>query len=319
MAIQAEVTGTQYQKEQFQGLTRQLFGNITQRFLRRAGSERINLSTLPLGACQLSQIAAPAHGVLAPNAIQSSYDADSIKVLVQVRGKSRLRHNAERVDLMSNSAVIYDPVHEYSLMNATGVEQIVLQTPRHLFDARMLKRLSRPLFLPSTGAQQSQTLSAFIRTSAQTAKNMSVEMRQSLGQSLTVFTQGIVNEAFRADMAETVQQGSLMLLRERIAVFVGQNLTDPELSIDGIAKRMGCSPRYLHKAFRASDETLQRYILQQRLNLSQSLLLAPENLGKTIAEIAFGSGFNSSAHFCRVFKNRYGMSPNEMRASHLTR
>lgn len=302
------------QRDAFRDVARRLFGNITQRFLHKSDRDRIQLSYVSLGNCRLSKIAAPAHGVLGKRVVEKSYDEDSIKVLVQMKGKARLRQNFEKFDLSSRTAVIYDPTRDYSLINETDVEQIILQAPRDLFDDRMLNRLSRPLFLPAIGDQQSLTLTSFIRTSARTAVNMGFDVRASLGQSLVVFTQGIVSEAFHEDMVDTVHKGSLTLLRERIKEYVTDNISDSELSIERIAKRMGCTPRYLHKAFEADGETLQRYILKKRLETSRSLLLLPENRNRTISEMAFKCGFNSSAHFSRVFKQRFNKSPNEMRA-----
>ena len=34
---------------------------------------------------------------------------------------------------------------------------------------------------------------------------------------------------------------------------------------------------------------------------------------RSVSEIAFAWGFNSSAHFCRLFKSHYGVSPSEFR------
>ncbi|MEM9633010.1 MAG: AraC family transcriptional regulator [Pseudomonadota bacterium] len=313
MSMHAEILSKDMQRDQFRSIARDLFGNIRQRFLRTGDEDHVALKTVPLGTCQLTRIRAPAHGVLALNSAKKSYDCDAIKVLVQITGKSRLRHKGNQIELSSNSAVIYDPTQQYSLLNATRVDQIVLQAPRQLFDDRLLRRLMNPLFIPSDGADLSHTLTSFIRTSAKSANQMSPEMRSSLGQSLAVFTQGVVGEAFRADMIEHVNQGSLLLLRSRAKEYVSQNFTNIDLNIEAIARKMGCTPRYLHKSFQTDGQTLQKYILNTRLEFSRSLLLSPEVMGCTISELSFRAGFNSNAHFCRVFKQKYGVSPNEMR------
>ena len=74
--------------------------------------------------------------------------------------------------------------------------------------------------------------------------------------------------------------------------------------------------RYLHKAFQADSQTLQKFILNTRLEFSRTLLVSSETRDCTISELAFRAGFNSSAHFCRVFKRKFCISPNEMRARH---
>lgn len=313
MDLVASQSKTGLRREDFFDSARSLFGNIRQRFLNQNDREKIVLDYVSLGSCRLSTLAAPPHGVLGRDVAKKSYDADCIKVLVQVSGKSKLYQDGDRVQLGANSAVIYDPTRPYSLINASDVRQIILQAPRDLFMDRALRRLSRPLFLPSACQQQSVTLSSFIQTSASTAPFMGEGVRQSLGQSLTVFTQGILADHFHDQMIEAVQMGSLTLLRQRIKEHITANITDPDLSLEKIAKRMGCSLRYLHRAFEAEGETVRGYLMRKRLETSRDILLDPANRHRTIAELAFKSGFNSSAHFCRAFKQHYQRSPSQMR------
>jgi AraC family transcriptional regulator, exoenzyme S synthesis regulatory protein ExsA len=49
-----------------------------------------------------------------------------------------------------------------------------------------------------------------------------------------------------------------------------------------------------------------RWLLQKKLLLAKQLLL---DANKTIADVAFESGFEDSAHFSHVFKKRFAMSP----------
>ncbi len=44
-------------------------------------------------------------------------------------------------------------------------------------------------------------------------------------------------------------------------------------------------------------------------------LAAPRLAARTITDIALSHGFNDAAHFSRLFKESYGMSPAEYRAS----
>lgn len=49
-----------------------------------------------------------------------------------------------------------------------------------------------------------------------------------------------------------------------------------------------------------------KWLLEKRLNHSLHLLT---NLGKTVADAAFESGFESASHFSRCFRERFGASP----------
>ncbi|MBS1600947.1 MAG: helix-turn-helix domain-containing protein [Bacteroidetes bacterium] len=49
-----------------------------------------------------------------------------------------------------------------------------------------------------------------------------------------------------------------------------------------------------------------KWLIEKRLNHALHLL---SNLGKTVAEAAFESGFESPSHFSRAFRQRFGVSP----------
>jgi AraC-like DNA-binding protein len=64
-------------------------------------------------------------------------------------------------------------------------------------------------------------------------------------------------------------------------------------------------------AFKRDFESLYqatpgKWLLEKRLNLALQLLT---NTGKTVSEAAFESGFESTSHFSRVFRQRFGTSP----------
>ncbi len=53
-----------------------------------------------------------------------------------------------------------------------------------------------------------------------------------------------------------------------------------------------------------------KWLLEKRLNHALQLLL---NSGKNVNEVAFESGFENASHFTRSFKERYLVTPSEMR------
>lgn len=295
--------------------SRSLFGNIKQRFFRQAGPKFCNISFTSLGNCRLSKISASAHGVIGEKVAARDSDEDSVKVLVQLDGRSSFRQSNRNFRLNNRCAVIYDPTIPYHMVNATNVDQVILQIPRSNLSGRALKRLSTPLVLPGGNDQQTATLASFIMTSASSASLMSSEMKATLGASLTCFAQGLICDSFGTAMVETLDTGSLLLLRERIKDYVHRHLGEHELSLDLVARAMGCSIRYLHKAFEAENLTLQRYIWEARLDHSHRLLSSNTHREKSIAEIAFQCGFSSSSHFSRQFRERFEMAPRNMRFS----
>ncbi|MBL9045925.1 MAG: helix-turn-helix domain-containing protein [Tabrizicola sp.] len=314
MAYALDLQDGGYSGDLFGKAARTLFGSIRQRFLGQDERALPILSFASVGACGLTRITAPAHGVATPDRRKASNDPDFIKVLVQLHGSSTFRQSDRKTAIQPNTAIIYDPVRPYFLINATRVEQLILQIPREDIGDRNLRALSQPLVLPDEGPGQSRTIAAFIRATADSAPHLNAEMRAALGQSLAAFAKGLVSDHFRTDMIESMERASLILLRERVVSFVAQNLGNSDLGIETIARRMGCSVRYLHRAFEMQDTTLQKLVWKMRLDKSRALLEQTGPARESISDIAIRCGFSSSSHFSRLFGQSFGMSPVVVRA-----
>ena len=94
--------------------------------------------------------------------------------------------------------------------------------------------------------------------------------------------------------------------------YVRTNIQRPDLSPDLIAHACNISTRYLHKLFKDSDQTVSQWIKELRLQSALNDIKADSST-TTLAEISYRWGFNDQAHFCRLFKARFGCSPREMR------
>lgn len=110
-----------------------------------------------------------------------------------------------------------------------------------------------------------------------------------------------------------VQNAGLMAKQERIKQVINQNLHKPDLCVGELAKQFGFSTRYIQRLFSEEDCTVSKYIRRQRLEGCKKQLADPAWLNHSITEIAFNWGFNSSAHFSRVFKEQYGINAREYR------
>jgi AraC-like DNA-binding protein len=101
--------------------------------------------------------------------------------------------------------------------------------------------------------------------------------------------------------------------------FIEAHLNDPELNATAVANALEVSPRYLRMLFAADHETVSGYILRRRLEECARHLANSLWRGQTITEVAFAGGFNSVAHFTRVFRQQYGVTPRQYRDTHLSR
>jgi AraC family transcriptional activator of tynA and feaB len=103
------------------------------------------------------------------------------------------------------------------------------------------------------------------------------------------------------------------LWKLRIRRFIDMHLSDPELTPTAIASYFKISPRYVHKLYASEDEAVSRYILRRRLEACHRSLTDVNQSAKTVSTVAFDWGFNNTTHFARVFRERYGVSPSDLR------
>ena len=107
--------------------------------------------------------------------------------------------------------------------------------------------------------------------------------------------------------------GGVDHLRQRVKAYIRLHLRDPDLAIDRIAAALSCSKRYLHMCFADEGLSITEFIWTERLEQCRRELAAEALPGRTLTEVAFSWGFNSSSHFSRLFKKRFGAPPSRTR------
>lgn len=88
--------------------------------------------------------------------------------------------------------------------------------------------------------------------------------------------------------------------------------TKPEITIDGIAERIGI-PTYLTSKIINQKLNTNFYTLINKYRLEEVKFELLNSKDKTIIEIAYQAGFNSKTTFYDVFKKNTGLSPSEFK------
>lgn len=87
-----------------------------------------------------------------------------------------------------------------------------------------------------------------------------------------------------------------------------------DLSLDWLARRHGISPGYIRAMFKKEGTSFTDYLLNLRLQKAFDCLCDPACMSKTITDIVYIAGFNNPSWFYRAFKQRFGVSPGDVRA-----
>ncbi|MER5651212.1 helix-turn-helix domain-containing protein [Streptosporangium sp. NPDC002524] len=113
-----------------------------------------------------------------------------------------------------------------------------------------------------------------------------------------------------ADLSPEARQRALLA---RVHRFIRDHLGDPALTPDHIAAAHQISVRHLYKLFQAQDMTVAAWIRRCRLERCRHDLADPVLRSMPIHAIAAHWGFTNNAHFSRVFRAAYGLSPADYR------
>ena len=119
-----------------------------------------------------------------------------------------------------------------------------------------------------------------------------------------------INEEVQEEVDEEKPiKPSLFITRFREVVEA--RLANSELGVDDLAADMNLSRVQLYRKVKAiSGSSPVELLRTARLNRAYQLLLSTD---KTVSEVAYDVGFSSPSYFSKCFKDKYGISPGEIR------
>ncbi|MEQ9692640.1 GlxA family transcriptional regulator [Shimia sp. SDUM112013] len=118
----------------------------------------------------------------------------------------------------------------------------------------------------------------------------------------------VLQHSARVQVAERIGMRHPKL--SEILALMETNLEEP-LRPGDLAQTVNISTRQLERLFRRYlSATPKKYYMDMRLQRAQHLLL---QTSMSVTEVSVACGFNSSSHFSRLFRQRYGMSPHRLR------
>lgn len=97
----------------------------------------------------------------------------------------------------------------------------------------------------------------------------------------------------------------------RVREVIEKHLHDGDFSIQDLCREVGMSHSQLHRRLiEYNGQSISKFIRSIRLDKARELLLDPQ---PTVAAVAYDTGFKDPDYFYRVFKQTFGITPNEFR------
>ena len=125
---------------------------------------------------------------------------------------------------------------------------------------------------------------------------------------LVALTLGLDEESTEVSLTRGYTYARFMAMKKLIK----EQMLDPELSAESIARHFSLSMPAMRKCFRQFDTTFTDFLNSIRLDWVYEQLLNPVNNRSSISTLAYRAGFNNLAWFNRAFKRKFGITPSEV-------
>lgn len=236
---------------------------------------------------------------------------DFVLISLGVQGAGAVIQDGREAFVRPGVFALYDTTHPYELRFESDFSQQVFQIPRKLLHQRISSTdmLTATAFVPERPLDRLAI--DFLSGVARVADQLGKEAAAQLSDQALDLVAMAMSEWLRSGSPNPSIHKSALLYR--LKCHIRSQLRDPDFCLDGAAAALGISPRYVNALLAHERTSFRRYLLGQRLKRCQRDLSDPAQAHRHITEIAFGWGFNDLAHFSRVFKERYGVSPRDWR------
>ncbi|MBF4480327.1 AraC-type DNA-binding protein [Rhodococcus rhodochrous J3] len=262
---------------------------------------------MDLDGLRLADISGNSHVIDRSHQHISATPKDSIFISQLVTGSAFFYYAHGFLRLDAGDMIVYDTTRPYLFGFETDMRQFLLDIPRDaLRDHQLTGSPDLPYVLPPTAGGVNGT-----------------RVRALGGLVRSLIDDGDADDQRRGDLLTsaltvlTGRESTATALRRTATTHIMAHLTDPDLSVESVARAIGISARHLSRTFAADDTTVAHFIQRQRQRLdgARRELVDSASFDRRIADIAAHWGFSSQAHFTRAFRREFGCTPSEMRCN----
>jgi AraC-like DNA-binding protein len=267
------------------------------------------MSTLHAGDVVLTRLEANRHRVMRNATLARQNEAAYLKIVAPCVGCAGVEQKGREAWVTPDQWSVYDTTDTYAVANPVRVEHLIVMIPKQRLVERGLA--IDPLMARRLGGSGGVSRMALetMRSAWRELPTMSDAAAAGVGDAITQFVHLSMLELAGATTAITQREA----LRERIKQHVAERLGDPALSVDGLALALNCSRRQLYNAFSEEPDGVAGYILRRRIEACRAALSDRAQERRSITDIALAYGFQSMAHFSRVFRAHLGVPPSDYR------
>ena len=243
---------------------------------------------------------------------RSGLDSDNVKLMMPLRGRATITQHDRGCALQPGDMSLTDLSAPYRVENSGPAELLMLTVPVGLLhhDARRV-RAQAAMRVPADDPT-ARLVGPFLRGLGEALEH------NALPTASRDLTPGLISllralYASRIDPASLGEREAPEHLLHRVRTFIDANLGRPDLTPAAVAAAHFISPRLLYKLFEREGSGVSEWIRLRRLEHCRSDLGDRGLLHESVLSIAMRWGFRNQAHFSRLFKAAYGVTPREYR------
>jgi AraC-like DNA-binding protein len=237
---------------------------------------------------------------------------EQLFLLVQLEGGCGVEHGGRQSALNVGDCILVDSTKPTTFhFGGKFSNHLSLNLPRQLIYFHGGDKLDIARTLDAADPM-AVTLRALVAKVLATAEN------DAHAANLRQLMLDATRQAFVSDVEGVLSFESLSDLASRrlrlVDVLIDQHLTNPRLSAQWLAKRMGVSMRILQLHFQDLGMTCTTFIRDKRLRFAREKIrqLQFQPGTQTIADVAYSVGFNDLSYFNRCFKELFACAPSDL-------
>ncbi|HKZ96025.1 MAG TPA: helix-turn-helix domain-containing protein [Hyphomicrobiaceae bacterium] len=238
-------------------------------------------------------------------------DSDHCFLCLQLDGRGVFTQEGRQAVVERGCFVLVDSRRSYTTGYQTQTRAITLTIPRHALEARLGSVAGLTARKLDARGPVAGLASAFLamlpaRIDAIDGPAASKIAEQTLDLVALAFSAETEKGAVALSSARAV---ALLRLKSAIEASLGNPLLKPAAA----AAAAGISVRYANALLAQEGSSVERYLLDRRLERCRRALEDPAQAHRTIGDIAFSWGFSDLSHFGRRFRATFGFTPSDYR------
>ena len=265
-----------------------------------------------LDALSVFDIVGKQHVICRSTEAVRKHGKDSVFLIHLLEGTAFVNRARKCELLNAGDVVLYDTNEAYMHGFAEAARQVIFDLPGAEFRARFADwDLSDALRINGNGGNGATIASSLQAAYSDVCSHLYRTPEPLQTERIWSVLELIHDLVFGGSR---VSSYNLEIIR-RVRSSIRALLDDPKLDTAKIADDVGMSSRHLNRVLALRGQTVRKLIVAERLDRARRLI---EDAGSSkigLAELAFTSGFSSSAQFSKNFRNRFGSRPSEVGAT----